>query len=174
MNDALRARALLLPGTQRRLPRTPTPAPRTPQPRRRSAARSLSSNAPTTPTTNSPIPEQPRKSLKEPETASGTRNSPQENKGNPQRQPAVQEKSSTENPKPDAAQEHRPQQALPLRQRPRSANTATPSTRRRLLNQLDIEAEALRLSELARAASRNNDPRAEVAALGQLAELLGP
>lgn len=38
----------------------------------------------------------------------------------------------------------------------------------------DIEAEALRLSEQARAASRNNDPLAEIEALGQLAELLGP
>lgn len=114
-------------------------------------------------------PERPRKNLKEPESVQAS--IPRKTKEIAATTPS--EKSLSENlnlPLPKNTGRNKPCPCGSGKKRklchPQHAQAPSQAA--------DIEAEALRLSEQARAASRNNDPRAEVAALGQLAELLGP
>ena len=114
-------------------------------------------------------PERPRKNLKKPENAQAA--IPE--KTQEIAAPAASEKSSPENlkvalPKNTGRNKPCPCGSGQKRKRCHPQHAQSPP------QAADIEAKALRLTEQARAANRNNDPRAEIAALGQLAELLGP
>ena len=114
-------------------------------------------------------PERTRKNLKEPETNPAT--IPQ--KTQEIAHSAVSEKEIPENlkvplPKHTGRNKPCPCGSGQKRKRCHPQHAQSPP------QAADIEARALRLTEQARAANRNNDPRAEIAALGQLAELLEP
>lgn len=114
-------------------------------------------------------PLRPRKNLKKPESAQAA--IPRKTKEIAP--PSAQEKKFPENlktPLPKNTGRNKPCPCGSGKKR----KLCHPQHAQSPLQAADIEAEALRLSEQARAASRNNDPLAEIEALGQLAELLGP